>query len=1434
MRGGVFGRCILAACMAVMLAGAPVASVLALYVPLPPIKILPCLGQSPSVKSVFPDGGPPGVGTAVSITGTCLGSATAVYFGHTAASFSYNAANDTLTAEAPPLTNGGELRVDVTVANANGTSAVSSADEFLYSPLHIDTVIDSNANQWPNPAAGDVLTLNGWGFGASQGQGMVILMTAAGGIVRQVTGGPAWSWSDGSIDFTLPADLIQGQYRLAVVNQNGQADPVSFTVTPQIQLTPSVKIGGPGDLGPGGQHGNPVFPGDLMSVTVGLSGGAGGAASLEIAPVGQTTPSATISGPVPPLLWKFYLTADGSSTGTPLAPGSYTILLQVGGLSSNRLPLTIAGPVITSWGYFSSGGSPVPATPGSPYAVVGQGFGPSQGQGYILLTPLGTLVTQSNGSQQLANVRVAQVTSWTATDISFQLPGELNPGQYALQVVTGSGAATPQVLFYVYPPGTSGSWAAAPLPTSAPLLVADTAAQAVENLSQSPYPGLSVDTYSSENNLPNSPSGCTQPPHSSDNLCPNIPYNNFVQVHAVNALPSGGAPQWSAGAGPGIAPNDSNYNWYTTNVDASQLLVTTNTDTFLPITVSFTPNIFTYQGEPNNYLSEGNHIHLVATVQEWQDGNPASPDTNAINDRSPDGNAGSWVNLPGAQATTDLFGPQATAQDGANANNQATNNATVSQTLQVPVQLEHAVSPNYLQVQLSIDQLETTDGSWNTQFTGTYGAWEVQVVPIGGFQLDQIPFTIVYQPPGSLSTASFEVGNTFATAVTAGNSVAQSNLVTNTQSRNESWTIGLKYKGMGFGYTNTGSWQNSTTTGTDVTASASATDSNQWQNLSGPGGSPSIPGLVPGGGTLAQQPFWFDRFELLVDPQFAIFDQGGNARTVLMSSGGEDHTAVISVAYLAACATGLTNPDGSSPCQTLGGVSGAQPLLSSQEARSLLQLDPFYAALSQNITPDPKRATPVLDNEGNPLLDVPYGGCTGTNPEGGCVPGAPAFRQLTTTQTEQVTTGGTAASISGVSATQGSTQGAGLTEPFGIVGFSSTSGQSQTNAQATTVTEGDSNAVSNGTVTQLSYTINDDKQGEVSVYQDNLFGSFMFVDPNAPRHFLNPQLNQPLPVTLQQILPEILRLQELQREHLGCPPICPSQGSGASGGAGGSANSFQDLSSYAWAAPAIDALAQEGIIHGVGDGRFDPGGQVTRAQFASLMMHAFQLPSSSQPPAFQDVGAGSWEYQAVGAASPYFDNYPLPGGGYAFEPDQGMQRQEVAAAMVRVLVRQGKLTLPSPEQAQTVLARLSDAGAVDPSLEPYVATAIQAGIMKGFPDGSFQPQAILNRAQAAVLLDGAAKLFPANAGQGQIVTQPAVSSVSPATGPTGTQVTIGGIGFTGATAVSFGGAAATSFQVVSDGEITAVAPPGSGTVDVTVTTPGGTSPTGGADQFTYR
>jgi len=86
-----------------------------------------------------------------------------------------------------------------------------------------------------------------------------------------------------------------------------------------------------------------------------------------------------------------------------------------------------------------------------------------------------------------------------------------------------------------------------------------------------------------------------------------------------------------------------------------------------------------------------------------------------------------------------------------------------------------------------------------------------------------------------------------------------------------------------------------------------------------------------------------------------------------------------------------------------------------------------------------------------------------------------------------------------------------------------------------------------------------------------------------------------------------------------------------------------------------------------------------------------------------------------------------------------------------------------------------------------------------------------------------------------IAPPPTVTSITPTLGMTagGTSVSITGTNFTGATGVKFGSTSATSFTVNSESSITAVSPAGVGTVDMTVTTPAGTSATSFADRFSY-
>jgi hypothetical protein len=83
---------------------------------------------------------------------------------------------------------------------------------------------------------------------------------------------------------------------------------------------------------------------------------------------------------------------------------------------------------------------------------------------------------------------------------------------------------------------------------------------------------------------------------------------------------------------------------------------------------------------------------------------------------------------------------------------------------------------------------------------------------------------------------------------------------------------------------------------------------------------------------------------------------------------------------------------------------------------------------------------------------------------------------------------------------------------------------------------------------------------------------------------------------------------------------------------------------------------------------------------------------------------------------------------------------------------------------------------------------------------------------------------------------PVVTHVAPHKGTAagGTTVAINGQNLTGTTVVDFGGNAATNVRVISPKVVLATSPSGTGTVDITVTTPNGTSATSSKDQFTYK
>ncbi|MFD2614107.1 S-layer homology domain-containing protein [Paenibacillus gansuensis] len=171
---------------------------------------------------------------------------------------------------------------------------------------------------------------------------------------------------------------------------------------------------------------------------------------------------------------------------------------------------------------------------------------------------------------------------------------------------------------------------------------------------------------------------------------------------------------------------------------------------------------------------------------------------------------------------------------------------------------------------------------------------------------------------------------------------------------------------------------------------------------------------------------------------------------------------------------------------------------------------------------------------------------------------------------------------------------------------------------------------------------------------------------------------------------------------------------------------FGDVADESWAAGDIMYLAAHGAAAGTGDGRFAPADPVTRAEFVTMLAKALNLVKPKQALAFGDAKPEAWYAEAVAAAVEA--NLVTGTGADQFAPQREITRQELAVLLTQALKHAG-----SNSKVSTTAA-FNDAGDASGWAEEAIRQAAAAGLISGYPDGSFRPQAPAARAEAASLV----------------------------------------------------------------------------------------------------
>ncbi|MBE7013586.1 MAG: S-layer homology domain-containing protein [Ruminococcaceae bacterium] len=206
------------------------------------------------------------------------------------------------------------------------------------------------------------------------------------------------------------------------------------------------------------------------------------------------------------------------------------------------------------------------------------------------------------------------------------------------------------------------------------------------------------------------------------------------------------------------------------------------------------------------------------------------------------------------------------------------------------------------------------------------------------------------------------------------------------------------------------------------------------------------------------------------------------------------------------------------------------------------------------------------------------------------------------------------------------------------------------------------------------------------------------------------------------------------------PPVIP----GGSGGGGGTvvsadppkypeisgetsiSSGLNDLASVPWAKDAINYLYSEKIVSGQAEGVFAPMNNITRSEIVKMLVMAFGEYDSTATTAFYDL-QNHWANSYV--ASAYNKGYVVGKSDTEFGANDYITRQDTAVILYRMMQINDKTPA-----IFNITKTFTDHKDISDYAVRGVEMLSEYGIINGFSDGTFKPQNLLTRAEAAVLI----------------------------------------------------------------------------------------------------
>ena len=176
---------------------------------------------------------------------------------------------------------------------------------------------------------------------------------------------------------------------------------------------------------------------------------------------------------------------------------------------------------------------------------------------------------------------------------------------------------------------------------------------------------------------------------------------------------------------------------------------------------------------------------------------------------------------------------------------------------------------------------------------------------------------------------------------------------------------------------------------------------------------------------------------------------------------------------------------------------------------------------------------------------------------------------------------------------------------------------------------------------------------------------------------------------------------------------------------------FSDMKNH-WAKASVNDMGSRMVVNGIGNGNYEPNRNMTRVEFAAVMVRALGLEPEKGASVFGDVAATEWYCGYVKTATAYgiIKGYSDA----SFEPYDTITREQAMTMIARAMKITGLQTELKDSEISSLLTNYKDGSAASNYAKSSIAACLKTEIVAGRTDNTIAPKNHITRAEAAAIV----------------------------------------------------------------------------------------------------